>query len=52
MLNLRIGSSESYRAAESDGFSSGISAEDTPEGLLKDWQGSHETHEMFNDSYD
>ncbi|MEK3945373.1 MULTISPECIES: hypothetical protein [Paenibacillus] len=36
----------------SDGFSMWDSAEDAPEGLLKDWEGSHETHEMFNDSYD
>lgn len=36
----------------SDGFSMWDSAEDAPEGLLKDWEGDHETHEMFNDSYD
>lgn len=37
---------------ESDGFSMWNSAGNPSEGLLEDWEGSQETHEMFNDSYD
>lgn len=37
----------------SDGFSMWNSTEEpAAEGLSKDWEGSQETHEMFNDSYD
>lgn len=36
----------------SDGFSMSNSPEEATEGLLEDWEGSQETHEMFNDSYD
>lgn len=36
----------------SDGFSIWDSTEEAPDGLLKDWEGSQETHDMFNNSYD
>lgn len=36
----------------SDGFSIWDSTEEAPEGLLKDWEGRQETHDMFNNSYD
>jgi hypothetical protein len=37
---------------ESDGFSIWAFTEEAPDGLLKDWEGSQETHAMFNNSYD
>ncbi|WP_313640293.1 hypothetical protein [Paenibacillus sp.] len=37
----------------SDGFSMWDSTEEAgAEGVLNDWEGSQETHGLFNDSYD